>query len=225
MKWNNTRFGIVPPERSIKFTRKVFVSCSKRPGHIEVQVYEPTSIPIEERKSLPVLINLHGSGFILPNLGDDAEYCTHWADTLGCVVLDMDYVKGPEKPYPAACEDALDVISYVKANPKLFDSSRIALCGFSAGASIALLAGTQSPVGVIKAVVAWYPWTDFSLPRPSPPIPEDMPAVFVSTEMFDLFQSSWVRPGQDLQDPKLSVSYAAPGSFPSTTIIVSDYSN
>lgn len=47
---------------------------------------------------MPILVNWHGSSFVLPLLGSDAVFCSRMAHA-GIVVVDADYRKGPEHPF------------------------------------------------------------------------------------------------------------------------------
>jgi acetyl esterase/lipase len=83
---------------------------SRQPGRsIKIHIYTPKDAPKGEK--LPVHLNLHGSGFVIPSLGSDREFCGEMAKRLECVVIDCDYRKAPEHPAPAQMQDAEDVSS------------------------------------------------------------------------------------------------------------------
>lgn len=109
--------------------RRILVPSRQRGRFIKVDVYTPTA---GIQKPHPVHINWHGSGYgasrvestlvsclltkiptVLPCFGADTEICTFFANKLGCVILDADYRKAPQNPFPAgpqggsrACDDA-----------------------------------------------------------------------------------------------------------------------
>ncbi|RMZ82522.1 hypothetical protein DV737_g2030, partial [Chaetothyriales sp. CBS 132003] len=118
---------------------------------------------------LPVLIDFHGGSFILGSPQEQAPFCAQMARELGtsdpgggCVVISVDYRLGPYAQYPAANEDAEDILRAVlepatlpgrilvdairqKVSKQLgradrvdLDTNRIALSGFSSGGNIAL---------------------------------------------------------------------------------------
>ncbi|KAK8043149.1 hypothetical protein PG994_013632 [Apiospora phragmitis] len=102
---------------------------------------------IKQKRHLPVLVNWHGSGFVFPLHGTDAYFCTRMARDAGVAVLDADYRKAPECPYPAAIDDAEDALRWVasssaSASYKL-DPLRVAVSGFSAGGHIAAVAASH----------------------------------------------------------------------------------
>ncbi|KZZ98557.1 Alpha/beta hydrolase fold-3 [Moelleriella libera RCEF 2490] len=60
-----------------------------------------------------VVINWHGGGYVMSNLGMDHAFCERIARDVRVLVLDADHRKGPEHPYPSAVEDAEDVLLVV----------------------------------------------------------------------------------------------------------------
>ncbi|KAI6779017.1 uncharacterized protein J7T54_004513 [Emericellopsis cladophorae] len=48
----------------------------------------------------PVVVNWHGSGFVIDNLGIDHAFCERIAREARVVVLDADCRKAPEHPFP-----------------------------------------------------------------------------------------------------------------------------
>lgn len=134
----------------------------------------------------PIIVNLHGSGFCCPSQGSDARFLRHIADSVGAVVLDVDYRHAPEDPYPAALDDVDSFVQWVRAGGYLkaptltkqqkgklpldldrWDRTRLAITGFSSGGNLALTAcvrlyasGGESQLP--KAVVAFYPSTNLA---------------------------------------------------------------
>lgn len=193
---------------------------SRDPGrHIAADLYLPD---IKSSSPTPVLVNWHGSGFVLPNLGEDAAYCAYVARTTGIAVLDADYRKAPENPFPAALHDVEDVLCWVASQPERFAVDQIALSGFSAGGNLALVASSLLSLKErldIKAVVAFYPPTDLSIapeakraPKPRRPIPARMARFFDECYIQDWTTSR--------KDPRVSPSYAEKDAFPPTVVII-----
>ena len=128
---------------------------------IKVHVYEPKHPTTTQ--PCPVLINFHGSGFVLPMHGSDDEYALLVKNQTPYTVLDVQYRLAPEHPFPAAPEDAEDVVNWVLSQPQSFDSTRVSVSGFSAGGNLALgLSGHVFPVATFRHVVAMYPPTDLA---------------------------------------------------------------
>ncbi|KAK0533612.1 hypothetical protein OC835_002968 [Tilletia horrida] len=87
---------------------------------------------------VPVLINAHGSGFVLPCHGTDVDLLALTADKLGICCIDADYRHAPAHPFPAPIDDIIEVVKWVQAQPDRFDVDRIVLSGFSAGGNIVM---------------------------------------------------------------------------------------
>jgi acetyl esterase/lipase len=119
-----------------------------------------------------VLVNWHGSGFIIPCQGFDMLWCTTVAHEAGVVVVDGDYRKSPEHPFPAAPNDVEDTLRWV-AEQGGFDAKRVAMSGLSADGCLALVAASTlrrklAHLLDIRAAVAFYPWPTLqSRPRRS----------------------------------------------------------
>lgn len=108
----------------------------------------------------PVLIDFHGGGFIFGSCQEQAPFCSKMARELEAVVISVDYRLGPVSQFPAAIEDAEDVVNAVLDPTKPgyqelrqaidkylrkasrhgieLDETRIAVSGFSSGSNLAL---------------------------------------------------------------------------------------
>jgi len=186
----------------------------------------PASVTKEPKGPKPVHINVHGGGFCLPLHGTDARFCAKMSNELGCYVVDADYRMTPDHPWPAAYNDIQRVLDWVRANENgIFDTSKITIGGFSAGAALVLAVVGTANQGVLKGVVAFYPPTDFTTlyaAKPAPPIqhlPQSKGIIIPVSEgelMRDGYLLSLPRPyPQDvLADPRLSPAYAPAEKFP-----------
>ncbi|KAI9730209.1 MAG: hypothetical protein M1834_005973 [Cirrosporium novae-zelandiae] len=177
----------------------------------------------ESQRAKPVLINWHGSGFIIPALGSDALFCSRVSNAIGITVIDADYRKAPEHPFPAGLEDVCDVIEWVFGQPEKFDPEKIALSGFSAGGNLALVASSSSNHGnmtkaQIRAILAFYPPTNLSIPpetkqaiAPIQPIPS-----YVANFIADCYIPPSIQPS----DPRISPAFIDASTFPENVLIV-----
>ncbi|KJZ70565.1 hypothetical protein HIM_10033 [Hirsutella minnesotensis 3608] len=191
--------------------------------YIEGWVYHPRDNTENVDEPRALLINWHGGGFILPNLGMDHYFCERMASGANVVVLDADYRKGPEDPWPAACEDIEDVLRWVANQPRLFDSDRVALSGFSSGANLALVASSElarelNDILNIRAVYAFYPAIDLSIAAEDKTAPQPIRPLSVTAQR--LFVDSYVPNLEDRKLPKISPMYIEPTSFPPHVFLV-----
>ncbi|TIX51058.1 alpha/beta hydrolase [Alteraurantiacibacter aquimixticola] len=94
----------------------------------------------EEGISRPVLLYVHGGGFV-GGSKQGAYYpqsATAWAARNGMVGVNIDYRLAPDNPYPAASADLASAIAWVRANIAQHggDPDHIILWGHSAGANV-----------------------------------------------------------------------------------------
>lgn len=153
-------------------------------------------------------------------LGSDCVYCARIAKESGIFVLDADYRKAPENPFPAAVEDVEDVLNWVATQTDRFDTNRVAVSGFSAGGNLALVAASAlrkaSDIN-IRAAISIYPVTDISLEPESKTVPH--PVKPIPSRMAHLFNDCYVPDKPTRKDPRVSPSYANVEEFPETVMI------
>ncbi|NDY90522.1 alpha/beta hydrolase [Ideonella livida] len=89
---------------------------------------------------LPVLLYLHGGGFVIGNLETHDSLCRQLAQRSGAAVLALDYRLAPEHRFPAAVEDAWAALRWLQeggAETLDLDPQRMAVGGDSAGGTLA----------------------------------------------------------------------------------------
>ncbi|GAC75276.1 arylacetamide deacetylase [Moesziomyces antarcticus T-34] len=168
---------------------------------------------------LPVHITWHGSGFVLPNLGDDYAFIAHVLEQLGPdrTLIDADYRKAPEHPFPAASHDAQDLVNYVLAQPQVYDPHRITLGGFSAGGNLSLVVASQLGPTRIAGVAALYPAVDFTVrpgARTAPSKQRPDSGFALPNWMSNMFLDSYFVRDQDKSHPLCSVYFQDANRFP-----------
>jgi acetyl esterase len=139
-------------------------------GPIPLRLYRPARRS-DEPASAPVLVYFHGGGWTIGGLDSHDRICRRLALESGVAVLAVDYRRGPEHPWPAAVEDALNVVRWARAEaPALVGSDHVGVAGDSAGGTIAALcclrlrdAGELQPI--VQVLV--YPNTDLTFAQPS----------------------------------------------------------
>ena len=176
---------------------------------------------ISSEKPGPVLINLHGSGFVFPLHGSDDKFCRLVSDKTNNTVLDIQYRLAPEHPWPAAVDDAEDVVRYVLQRPQKFDPSRISISGFSAGANLSLVqAGVIFPKDTFRSMICFYPPTDLSI-EPGDKVAPDPSGHPIPPAMARTFDACYRLPGTDSKDPRISPVFAPTETYPQNVLMIS----
>ncbi|MCU1407874.1 MAG: esterase [Glaciihabitans sp.] len=91
---------------------------------------------------LPVLIAMHGGGFVLGRAQDFDYFCLEVVRVLGIAVANVEYRLAPETPFPGPLDDCYAALTFIHNNSDELgiDPARIAVGGSSAGGGLA--AGT-----------------------------------------------------------------------------------
>jgi acetyl esterase/lipase len=155
----------------------------------------------------------------LPSLGRNREFCSVIAARTQCLVFDADYRKAPENPFPAALQDAEDIVHYIAANRGQYDPSNIFLSGFSAGGNIALVTAATLGPERVKGVIAFYPPVDFTKPHTAPE-KRVLAGIIISPFLRKTFRSAYMLPSQPCDDPRISVIRTPVESFPKHVLLV-----
>lgn len=99
-----------------------------------LDVYQPRS----QKGKLPVIVNVHGGGYVYGSTKPYKFYCMYLAQQ-GYVVINYNYRLAPQHKFPAALEDLNTVIQWVVKHAKIYgmDLQNVYMIGDSAGAQIA----------------------------------------------------------------------------------------
>src|SRR5579871_774392 len=121
---------------------------------------------------LPIVIYIHGGGWVLGNIETHDRYVCFLTQASGVAFVSVDYRLAPEHPYPACIDDAFDSLRWIHARAASLglDPDRIGLCGDSAGGQIVaactLLARERGGPRIgFQSLI--YPLTDCDFSRPS----------------------------------------------------------
>ncbi|MGW7465640.1 alpha/beta hydrolase [Streptomyces xantholiticus] len=146
------------------------VTVPTRSGPLRARLYHPPGSPTKDLR--PALLYLHGGGFVLGTLDGVDEVCRALAARSGWAVLSLEYRLAPEHPYPAALEDALDALAWLResALDSGIDPDMTAVGGDSAGGNLAAalclhLRDHGRPLPVSQVLV--YPAVDDRFATPS----------------------------------------------------------
>jgi acetyl esterase len=124
--------------------------------------------PAHASASLPVVIYIHGGGWVLGDKETHDRLIRELAVGANAVVVFVDYERSPESRYPTAIEQGYAVAKYIAEHPAEFgaDASRMAIAGDSVGgnmaAVVALMAKERGGPN-FAAQLLFYPVTDASM--------------------------------------------------------------
>lgn len=178
------------------------------------------SLLYKESAPGPVLINFHGSGFIIPAHGSDDAFCRQISQRTNFSVLDIQYRLGPEDPFPAAVHDVEDVVKWALRQSEEFDPSRISISGFSAGGNLALVACSSSfPPATFQSVLAFYPSVEAFVDPNNLVAPESGGTPFPAW-LLRIFKQCYVPSNIDARDPRISPYFADPSRFSRNVLII-----
>ena len=102
-------------------------------GDVLVRTFRP-----EGEGPFPVVVYLHGGGWIMGTLDSYDSLLRALANASGAIVAGVEYRLAPEHRYPTALEDSLAAIRWLGR-----DGARLALVGDSAGGNLAAVAARR----------------------------------------------------------------------------------
>lgn len=180
-------------------------------GHrIPIRLYRPPTMTA----NAPAVLYLHGGGWSVGDLEFTDAHIRRLAAGAGALVASVDYRLAPEYPYPAGMDDCWSALNWfaTAAGGLGADSSRLAVCGDSAGATnaaaLSLMARDYSGPA-LRAQCLWYPgflirpevasmsdaWREVTLPADAVrayrrlyagTLPDPLPATLAATQAADL---------------------------------------
>jgi len=141
--------------------------CS--PGGIPFRTYRPIGA---QDGPLPLVLYIHGGGWVLGNVGTHDTLCRHFANAGGVMVASVGYRLSPEHSFPGPLEDCQDVLQHLVVEATRFgiDADRVGVAGDSAGGNLsaALTIKNRDEQGPpIKAQLLVYPVIDAQCGTPS----------------------------------------------------------
>ncbi|CAK8532535.1 unnamed protein product [Lathyrus sativus] len=115
------------------------------------RIYLPRKALDHTSNKLPLIIFFHGGGFIFLSAASTIfhDFCFNMAKNLVAVVVSVEYRLAPEHRLPAAYEDAVEALHWIKTNQSddwlnnHVDYSNVFLMGSSAGGNIAYNTGLR----------------------------------------------------------------------------------
>jgi acetyl esterase len=192
-------------------------------GPISVRVYQPK----QAKGSHPLIINLHGGGFVLGSARQGDWLNSTVAAGVGAVVVAPDYRLAPTAKFPAALEDCWAAIEWAVDNVGEWDADpeRIAIMGDSAGgnlAAVATMMARDAGGPNFRHQVLIYPAGDVSdAARRTSSWASNTDPILLSNEDLDVFRNHYLPEDLDRTDWRVSPTLASDHSgLPPATVVV-----
>lgn len=173
------------------------------------------------RPDAPVIVHLHGGGFVFGDLETHDAHCRRLALATGRAVLSVDYRRAPEHRYPAASDDVDIVVDWLRRRGLSLgvNTGGLSVVGDSAGGQLALVACLRRPV--FSASVLVYPCID---PRGSYPSYRSETGGLTGAEM-DWYWDAYAPAESRVDVPELFPLSAGAdlGVLPATMVITAEH--
>jgi acetyl esterase len=177
-------------------------------GPLRARFYSPAGLA----SPAPLLVYLHGGGWVVGDLDTHDQPCRFLAKHAGVRVLSVDYRLAPEHPFPAAVDDSVAAVRHAIARAERLgaDPARVAVGGDSAGGNLAaaaarLLTIEGGPVPAFQLLI--YPVTDLTRKRESYRLFSD--GFFLTEHQMDWYRQHYLAGESDASDPRASPILAA----------------
>jgi acetyl esterase len=211
--------GIAPPKYDLDISHKTIDGPS--PEGLLIRIYKPST----GDKMHPVIVYLHGGGWVLANLDTYDASARALAEKSKAIVVSVAYRMAPENKFPAAHDDAYAAYKWTRMNAGSFsgDTAHVAVAGESAGgnmaAAICLVAKQQGfPQPVHQVLI--YPVTEVQMNTQS--YSQYANAKPLNAAMMAWFLNKYlVRPAQD-SDPRISLMLANVSGLAPATIVTAE---
>jgi len=194
------------------------------PGNdIMLRIYTPFG-----HGPFPVLMFIHGGGWVLFSPKHYDPICTHLCAGAQCVVVSVYYRRSPETKFPGALNDLTETLQWLKNHAAEIhgDASRIIIAGDSAGANLAAAACLKNrdecgPPLLAQALI--YPATDWYDP-PTPSFIEFSDGYSLTRDAMVWFWEQYLESKSQVSDPyAVPMKAASLKGLPDALVIVAGY--
>jgi len=203
-----------PPGPYLPFVRNLAI------GDLAARLYRPAPQP------RPLVIYLHGGGFVLGSLASHDATCRRLARTADVTVLALDYRLAPEHPGPAAVDDAALAFASAAENLAMLGGDPdhgVGLAGDSAGGALAVLAAVRlRDEGTPAAsLLLAYPNADMTLSTPS--VTAEGHGWGLEADDLRWFVEQWVPDPARRADPAVSPRHAVLSNLPPAVVATAEH--
>jgi acetyl esterase len=162
---------------------------------IPITIHTPPHVS----EKCPVVVYLHGGGFVVGNSAFYDPVTTFVANATNSIVFSVDYRKAPENKFPCGINDCLAAVRWVHAHATDMncDAGRIAVMGDSAGGNLAIIVSIEL-WDIVFMVVPIYPVITFGMFSESKVRNADAP--ILKALSLDWYNLRYFRSAADLMD-------------------------
>lgn len=173
---------------------------------------------------LPIIIFIHGGGFVVGSLETHDALCRSLAAHSGAAVISVGYRLAPEAPYPAPLDDCVTALKWIYGiAPSLqLDAARLAICGDSAGGQLAIascLQGRHEGIEVCHLGLV-YPMIDPKCESAS--THQFAEGHLLTRSVMQWFWQCYAGHDVNTADPRLAVMDADLRDLPPTTVLTAE---
>lgn len=117
------------------------LACPGPAGDIPLRFYDTK----KDRKPSPVVVFIHGGGFVIGDLDVYHSLCTEISHQLDLPVVSVDYRLAPEHPFPAAPDDCEAAARWIASSPDELGRqfTGLVITGDSAGGNLTIVTTNQ----------------------------------------------------------------------------------
>ena len=179
---------------------EAWVTVPAEVGDVRVLIIKPPGAEAQ----LPVVLYMHGGGWILGSASSHGRLAAELAVAAGAAVAFIDYKLAPEGRYPVQIEQCYAVAQWVAREGEShgLDPSRIAVAGDSAGGNMAtvlcILAKQRGDVNFVQQSM-YYPMTDALTDQDSESYRLFRDGPYSDATTMEWFWSTYLPPEQDLR--------------------------
>ena len=202
-----SRYAFEPEAREIAIVRDVA-------GPVPLRLYDARA----ERGPGPLLVFIHGGGWVIGDIETHEPFCIDVAIELDVPVVSVDYRLAPENPFPAAFDDSLAAVRWIADAPAELGRkpTSLFLAGDSAGGNLsaAVSAALRDEPAAVPVPGQWliYPAADPCVRYPS--YDAFCEGHLLTKESMDWFEESYAGPKDDWRySPLLNGAAGLPPTF------------
>ena len=209
MSMEDYRFRTLPIREFIGETEPIF-SIENRiisgpNGYLPIRIYRPSAEP-----NLPVMLYFHGGGWVIGNMdGNEPTVCS-LANKGNFVVVQVQYQKAPEHPFPGPFNDCYAALEWIVNNAGLLkiDATKIGVGGDSAGGNLAAAVAIKSrDTNLVKLAFQMlvYPCTGNDGSQPS--AINNAEGYGLTSKIMRWFEFQYIASDSDLRNPYAFPAY------------------